>query len=63
MWDPTLARRGILYDMRDDPDDPLPEASTEEGQHTDEGDTTEDGLDYPIPKKAAENDEDQLFGP
>jgi hypothetical protein len=63
MWDPTLARSGILHDMRDDPDDPLPEASTEEGQQTSEGDMTEDSLDHLAPGEAAEDDQDQLFGP
>jgi hypothetical protein len=63
MWDPTLARRGILHDMRDDPDDPFPDASAEEGQQTSEGDTEVDSLCYSDLEEAAENDEDQLFGP
>lgn len=42
MWNRTLARRGILHDTRNDPDDLLPEASsTEEAQQTNDRDTTE----------------------
>jgi hypothetical protein len=63
MWDPTLARRGILHDMRDDPDDPVPDASAEEGQQTSEGGTEVDSLCDSDPEEAVENDEDQLFGP